>query len=271
MRLVFVFLLSLVAILATPDVKAGWGTGQCRQLPAEPTVAWFTAPNDSDWLYLFRGDEQIGAYSLKDRYYRSYNASVDQWGPKESDPPLSLPVQYQQRQIEAVPNYGVETEKLGNGERYWVNKARQFFGDTLPDDKNRIRLTIAGGTDDERKKVLADLASSPQLAPYRDGLLVQAYEADNWALRPGFVTSGHPTIYLQAPDGKVLHRQDDYSDGATGLATAIRKANPQYDAKKDQDLRRPVIITPSLDISKLPAPVWAIVGGITVLLLRKGS
>jgi len=35
----------------------------------------------------------------------------------------------------------------------------------------------------------------------------------------------------------VLHVQRDYSDGAEGLAKAIRKADPNYDPKKDRDLR----------------------------------
>jgi hypothetical protein len=52
------------------------------------------------------------------------------------------------------------------------------------------------------------------------------------------VTSGSPTIYLQAPDGKVLHRQDDYRPGDLG---AIRKAIARYDAKKDPDARRPAV------------------------------
>jgi len=43
------------------------------------------------------------------------------------------------------------------------------------------------------------------------------------------------------PDGQgrgiVLRVQRDYSDGAEGLAKAIRKADPSYDPKKDRDLR----------------------------------
>jgi hypothetical protein len=36
----------------------------------------------------------------------------------------------------------------------------------------------------------------------------------------------------------VLLVQHDYQDGAKGLATAIRKADPPYDPSKDQDLSK---------------------------------
>ncbi len=116
---------------------------------------------------------------------------------------------------------------------------------TLSDDSTFRHLTIIG-SDAERQKVLSDLSNSPDLAEFKNALLVNAYAPDHWALHPegsktAFATSGHPTIYLETPDGQVLHHQDDYEDGASGLAGALRRAKPGYDPSKDPDLRKPPV------------------------------
>ncbi len=71
----------------------------------------------------------------------------------------------------------------------------------------------------------------------RDQLVVHDYRPDHWAVsRVGFVTSGHPSIYLQAPDGTVLHRQDRY-EGGEQLSGAVRKAQG-YDPQRDKNLNQ---------------------------------
>src|SRR5262249_5283542 len=57
--------------------------------------------------------------------------------------------------------------------------------------------------------------------------------------RPGFFTGGAPTIYLLAADGKVLHRQDEYTGGAAAAAEAFRRARTDYDPRRDPDRRKP--------------------------------
>src|SRR5205823_13551401 len=103
---------------------------------------------------------------------------------------------------------------------------------------------------------VADVTQAPALAEWKDRLVVQAFAPDHWAVaRAGFVTSGKPTVYLQTPSGQVLHRQDDYDDGPEGLARAIRRADPAYDAKKDPD-QRPRLPPPPPDPAPDPGPVW---------------
>jgi hypothetical protein len=98
-------------------------------------------------------------------------------------------------------------------------------------------LTIIG-SDDERKAVTDDLNKHPLLSPLASNLLVRDYRPDHWHVaRAGFVTAGHPSIYLQATDGKVLHRTAVY-EGPEKLAEAIRKADPHYDPSKDPDLNK---------------------------------
>jgi hypothetical protein len=82
---------------------------------------------------------------------------------------------------------------------------------------------------------------------------VQDYAPGNWAVKDGFFTEGKPTIYLQAPNGKVLHRQDDYSDGAAGLATALRKADPNYSPLKTGTPARTSVSTCSPPTSQSPS------------------
>ena len=156
----------------------------------------------------------------------------------------------------STQNFGFELSRRG-GNRYEVNghevgKAEVIAAieGSVPDDAGRMKLT-AIGPKDLTAKVLADVASSPAFTDLKGKLSVKAYEPTNWAVaRYGFKTDGKPTVYLQAPDGKVLHRQDDYEGGADRLARAVRKADPTYDQKKDPDLSKPSL--PKLDMSWLP-------------------
>src|SRR5205823_4837668 len=113
-------------------------------------------------------------------------------------------------------------------------KAREAFS-ALTDDSQLLRLTVIGPASD-RQTVIDDVEHHPSLASVHDRLRVQAYDPDHWAVAgAGFVRSGRPTIYLQAPDGKVLHRQDEYR-GPDQLAEAIRRADPDYHPERDPDL-----------------------------------
>lgn len=131
----------------------------------------------------------------------------------------------------------------------------------LPDDADWMRLTVIGNP--ARCKAVSDaLAGSPELAPWRGKLAVQAYAPSDWAVaESGFKTDGSPTIYVQARSGRVLHRQDDW-DGPAPLARALARAETVpvspavptlrgpvagYDPSKDPDLRR-------VDPAPTPAP-----------------
>lgn len=100
------------------------------------------------------------------------------------------------------------------------------------------------------------------LAPWKERIKVQDYPPDHWAVRDaGFVTSGNPTIYCQAADGTVLHRQDEYR-GPDALAEVLRKADPTYRPEKDPDLNK--------SLSNLP-PWPCVCCGILLFLLLKGD
>jgi hypothetical protein len=175
---------------------------------------------------------------------------------------------------DGVKNFGIDREQLGQpkeritlgGREITHAEAKQLLeASGLADDSSKLRLTIIGSEAD-RKRVLDDLKGP--LADLAGGFLVQSYAPDQWAVaRAGFQTGGKPTIYVQAPSGKVLHRQDDYADGADGLRRAleaIRKPDPNYDPTKDRDLRRP-----SADLSTWA--VFGLAGALILLALRKGT
>lgn len=175
---------------------------------------------------------------------------------------------------DGVQNFGIDRtqlqparERLTVGGREITQAEAKKLLETggLTDDSGKLRLTIIGSETD-RQRVVDDLKGP--LADLAGRFLVQSYPPDHWAVaRAGFYTAGRPTIYVQTPSGQVLHRQDDYADGAAGLRRAleaIRQPHPNYDPSKDRDLRRP-----GADWS-----LWIVLGlagWLVMLALRKGT
>lgn len=170
--------------------------------------------------------------------------------------------------------FGVDPERLAadqraeprityhheGGERVLTRQEMsELLGSTgLPEDAGQLRVTAIGAEAD-RKGVIAALASDPALAEWRGKLAVQSYAPDEWPVKDSaFFTGGKPTVYVQQPDGTVLHRQDDFADGAAGLAKALKSASSRavkpspgpalrgpkagYDTKKDADLRKEGVV-----------------------------
>lgn len=148
--------------------------------------------------------------------------------------------------------FGVDESRLAKADRYWLGgkevpreRITQLFNrPNLPDPSARLRVTVIG---DGRDAVLKDLAAHPAFAACRGRCDVRGYPADHWHIKPGFVVSGRPTVYVQSHDGTVLHRQDDYVGGAEALAAAVDRAErlrrppPDYRPDRDKDLRRPLL------------------------------
>jgi hypothetical protein len=172
--------------------------------------------------------------------------------------------------------HGTDPEKIAPREEYRLSgqvvtreeafKALQAA--PLSDDSQKLRLTVIGSAE-ERKKVLAAL---PQ--DVKDRCLVKEYAPDHWSVKnAGFKTDGHPTVYVQAPDGKVLHRQDD----ADNVAQAVRKADPNYDPAKDPDLRKAKtpdkpVSPPVPDSNPSPTSGWVVAGLVALgAFLLKGQ
>lgn len=230
-----------LATLFAALVLGAWGSAGCG--PVGPAVAvsyeWRSHADDPAWLGLFRDGVQIAGYDCRRKVFRTYDAGRDAWGLPEPPPWEARPA------VEAGRNFGVEQDRLNGAEHYSLNGrpatkeqiAQLLAAGRIPDDAGRGRLTVIGSPE-LCQKVLDDFTRAPALAEWKDKLIAKGYAPQHWAVaRTGFYTAGQPTIYVQSADGTVLHRQDDYGDGAEGLAKALRRADPSYDHQKDKDLR----------------------------------
>jgi hypothetical protein len=266
-------------LLAGALALGGWGADGCGPVGSPAPAAgyeWRQFPGDPGHSYLYLRGALTGAYDHDADVYFAW-ADRGGWGAPQT-PPWAPAAE--RRPAAAVKNFGVDTDKLSGhrAESYRINgrsasraQVQQALADNrVPDDAGRLRLT-AIGEPALTARVAADVAGAPALAEWKDRLVVHGYPPDHWAVaRAGYVAAGRPTIYLQAPAGKVLHRQDDYADGPAGLARALRRADPNYDAKKDPDLR-PSPARPRLDLSAVPAPVWLLAAGAAYLWFRRSS
>jgi hypothetical protein len=265
------YLFAALIFLGTAlTANAQCGGGQCRQPEPQPTgYEWQANPADPGRVYLYLAGRLLGGYDLAEDYYRPYDTQSDSWGEKTS-PPVVPP----HRQQQAF--FGVDASKLTGSEKYTLHtgagcqeitksEAHGIVGSQLQDDSNKLRVTVIGN-DSQQKQVAADLAKSQ--ADLANWAIIRGYSPDHWALKPGFVTSGSPTIYCQAPTGKVLHRQDDYQGGGKALAEALRKAKDIYDPKNDKDLRKSGA---DVDLSKGASYGLALAAGVggSVLLSRR--
>jgi hypothetical protein len=177
---------------------------------------------------------------------------------------------------------GVEWDKVSTKERTTIggtvvtkSQGLQYIeglpngrGDHIPDDGRWLRVTAIGAPA-ETNTLAEDLQKDPKLLPFKNKYVLQLYDPMDaktaWAVdRAGFVTEGHPSIYVQESSGKTLARLDHYP-GPAGMATvlsaSLRKVDPSYDPKKDSDPTKPL---------NLPLPA-VVLGGCLLLLLLFGK
>jgi hypothetical protein len=228
--------------------------GQCSPsgCPA-PAAAneWRELPGDPGRVYLFRNGVQVGGWDYDARYWRAYDAVRDAWSTPLATPPVQPPAR-------AVPNFGVDAAKLQDGARFQLNgrevsreKVLDAIADKIPEESKKFRVTIVGTPEDRKRVADAFQDIEPAL---KERTALWSVPPDHWSLtdtatgKPVFRTDGKPMIYVQAPNGRVLHRQADFA--GAGDFQAIRKAVKKYDDAKDPDLRKDAP-------APMPAPVPA--------------
>jgi hypothetical protein len=235
-------------------------------MPPHAGYEWRSFPDDTDQIALWRDGRQLGNYRFSTGEY--FPRRDEGWG-ETTAPPYPPPLYPVQVEADGTLNFGLDRshppaqgKHLLNGKEVGKEELLQALGEPrLRDDSHWLSLTVIGA-EAERKSVLSDLQTSPLLAPWKDRLKVQDYAPQHWAVRDtGFVTTGHPTIYCQAADGTVLHRQDEYR-GPEALAEVLRQADPSYRPQRDPDLNRP--------LSSVPPWIW-LAGGLFLFLLLKGD
>jgi hypothetical protein len=279
-------LLVMMVLCASVNAQQNCRNGRCPAptftptieiVPAVPNVECLRYETDKPNVWRFKVDGRevgTGEFDGADFLFSPANGGKWRFTPTETV-------------IGQVPAGGIDPDKVAPGGHGGFSMSgrdvdRQsayeaLNGSTIRDDSTHLRLSIIG-PEAERKRVLADIRGNPALAEIAAGLVLAEFSAESWAVKGlGFVIDGKPTIYIQAPGGQVLHRQDDY-DGAEQLAGAIRRAK-EYDPKKDRDLRKPEPTTPPAP-SPVPKPtptpasipMWLVVGGMIVayFLLGRG-
>lgn len=280
---------ALALLLAVPVLAFAQCCGQSSAAP--PVVAplvphnpaqiaagyvWQRHPSDPGRIYLYRDGVQIGGYDLTQNYYQPcLDARLGIWGNPADEPPVALPAEHARRAA-PVLNFGVDVGKMAATEvtgaakyklitpdgNYDVNQkqALDLAEKGPPDDANKLRLTVIGSDTERAPAVQALKADS--------GLMAKANLWDaaptHWALKDskgkGFVTSGHPTVYLTDATGKVLYHEDTFRPGDL---QAIRKAADGYDPKKDPGRTVPLAPVAPLVLAKLPLPLLG--GGAAAL------
>lgn len=276
--------LAFLLIFALPALSTAqcWGQGRVAVV-TRAQHKWVAVPGDDDQVALYFGNRYLGNYSYSGKYYRPIVGN--DWG-AITESPVKPPCRRcgpgckcgpgcscddDENKPESIEqNFGVDSDKLQGGPRYQISGRDVDKGDALravdkqaqlPDDAKKFRMTIIG-TDAERKPVLDDWKAKGEP---KDRVVLWSVPPGHWSLhdnvtgQPMFVTTGHPTVYLQAPTGKVLHRQDDYR-GPNDFQ-AIRKAVTSYDATKDPDLRK----------TQSTVPVPAALAGFGLLALAFAS
>lgn len=282
---------STAVLLGAVLAVASWGGGSCEPvgLASTPSLnGWVQGP--PGFQYLYRGGQPARAWHAETGDYWTWDGR--QWvaeapvakraGPCHDGPCACDPCRCLDGGVPcdsclvpgAVRNFGVDMSKLGGKDKpkYHLNgnpvsreAAVDAIENGIPDDSGKLRLTAIGGKS-ETEQVAKDI-TGPEFADLKDRLVFKAYEPSHWAVaQSGFVTTGKPTIYLQAPDGKVIHRQDDYADGAPGLVKAIRKADPNYKPEKDRDLRKPTLFP---GLPPMPSWAWALIALVASLFFPK--
>lgn len=246
---------------------------------APSTYEWHTFKDDDSQVALLRNGVHVGGFSFKAQLYRPFDAATQTWGPACTAPfaPPARPAKYAAKRdcpcdptcpcdgkpCDCVENFGVRQDKLprrdgfsSNGRPITQAEAERALkcGGGFSDDSGKWRLTIIGPTKAKRDQVVSDLQTHPALAAWKDRLCVQSYAPTDWAVTGvNLPRGGDPTIVVQgAPDanGKavVLHCQNDYDDGADGLAKALRVADPNFNSRSVPDLRK-------MDAPPVPAPI----------------
>lgn len=213
----FATLVAFAAVLAVVAIAPAQCVGPNCPVPTRVTVSRIS---DTEFAINLDG-KQIGNVDAAAQSFRVYDAESDTWGD-------TLPLRrgdWRER--------GVDMRRL-----------RESTGeisaptDKIPDDSKKLRVTVIGSRD-ARRGVVDAVNAEPNVA---SRVSLWSVEPDHWSLRdsetgePVFRTTGTPTVYVQAPDGKVLHRQDD----PKGVVGAIRKTLKPYNPDLDPDVRKTV-------------------------------
>lgn len=207
--------------------------GSCAVEPAAPIEPeWRFSPSQPDQLSLFRGSQQLGAWSLDGGYYRAIEG--DRWGPKAFEAPVPIPTQFQRT------NFGLERSQLHEHGLSISGRPASMseVGAALEDDSGKLWLVLTGPG---REKVIADLKADPKYAAFLAKCRVWSVSEKHPSLfdratrEPLGFPIGSPGVFLGRPDGTQLYTATTYAGPAD--LEALRKKDP--DAPRPDEPKKP--------------------------------
>lgn len=286
-----VFLLSILTLWIPGDTRAGWGLGGCATsatvvapVPSSvPFTGW--SQRKGVWYFYDRG-KQVSGYNPDTKAYRKYDWLTETWGEPETppwetttcrcggictcDPCKCVDCKCAKPAEKAdKPLFGVEVDKLhkdGITRHYFkgqqVPRQEAIAALKLADDSTKPYVTFIGQNREQLAQAFATTAEATKCR-------VNSYAADSWYAKPGFVTNGTPTVYVQNAKGEVLYRGDHPS--LETVVSEVRKAQPDYDPAKDPN----GVSDPFAGLVKLfkdlpPIAYLAIGLGLAFLIFKKG-
>ncbi len=200
---------------------------------------------------LYRGDEQAGVWVFAEGVY--YSLSGTKW--TEEACPMPAPVGAAEKKRAAKPpvkqaqaeddgRFGVIGSQISEN-RYSI-KGREATrtevlealktGGNLTDD-SALMWVVVSGTEPERRPVMGDLASNPLLAQWQGKVKVKGFDPSHWAFKDAGFQAGKPGVQIVGKGGESLWRQENYANGAAGLAAVLewadRRGRPDYKPEED--------------------------------------
>jgi len=219
---------------AAVAIQLGLSTLQSQVID---TYRWVPNPQCPDQRDLMKNGVAVGAYVISEGKYWEWNAATRTWGVQRQSP-IDIPADLRLG--------GVVQEKLTGGDKYIINgkeatkeQVHEKLGDKrLLDDRKKVRITIVT-TKEEGEKIHKLLREQADFKLIEDFSITRVYQTADWHIEHHKVTKT-PTIIEQAPCGKVLHRQEDFSGdkAAEECAAALRKGKDGYQPELSPDLRR---------------------------------
>jgi hypothetical protein len=266
------FMLTVLALLCLCDSVPA----QCRSCGGAPVQINTQSVVTDKWFY--SKDDPVCAFLESAIHPGRWDYMQSLWYPWDmmnkvylspvADAPVQLPPPTNEINEALRMRGGVIWGEIGKRSPYERNgvacsreQVMETIGASLKDESTKKHITVIARDEATRNAALARIGS-PSWA------VVKAYAADDWAVSHeyGFVNGGNPTVYIQEPDGTVIHRQDELDN----LELAIRRADPSYDASRDPDLR--AVSAPVLGVnSMVPFVAGLAVAGVVFVVLRFGK